>query len=315
MTILDKREWVRPFEYEWCYRYWKSQAHVMHWNVDTVSFTSDIDQFNQLDGPTKEFVKKIFTFFTQADDDIAGYYVNKYLPIFPLPETRMMLTAFAAMEANHADAYSKLVESLGFSDYKSFLEYPQMKEKHDCLNGRPDASNVSDVMVDIAVGSAFMEGLNLFGTFVMLLSLCADGKFKGMRSVVTWSLKDESVHVQGLMDIFNTLRQEYPGHWNDETKRRIYQAATHMVELEDRFISLVYTDDLELPNLTKEQVHRYIRYLCDRRLEQLELKPVYYVEGHDIEWLDMFSNTIHSDLFQNTNPEYNHSKFDDEAMW
>jgi ribonucleoside-diphosphate reductase beta chain len=43
----------------------------------------------------------IFRFFTQGDIDVAGAYVNNYLPVFPAPEVRMMLSSFAAREAIH----------------------------------------------------------------------------------------------------------------------------------------------------------------------------------------------------------------------
>jgi ribonucleoside-diphosphate reductase beta chain len=189
-----------------------------------------------------------------------------------------------------------------------------MEEKHEYMTNSVSYTK-EDLLTDIAVGSAFGEGLQLFGSFVMLLSLCERGHLKDMRDVVSWSLKDEGVHVEGLMKIFHQVKSDYPEVWNDDTKRRIYSVARHMVELEDRFISLVYTDDLNLPNLPKEDLHKYIRFLADLRLKQLGMKPVYYVPENPIKWLSKFSGEIHDDLFQNTGVSYQHSSFNTEELW
>ena len=85
---------------------------------------------------TKEeqgFLTNIFRFFVQGDVDVAGGYINNYLPYFPQPEVRMMLAGFAAREALHVAAYAHLIETLGMpeSTYNEFLEYEAMADKHD----------------------------------------------------------------------------------------------------------------------------------------------------------------------------------------
>jgi ribonucleoside-diphosphate reductase beta chain len=64
----------------------------------------------------KAFLTNIFRFFTQGDIDVAGGYVNNYLPYFKQPEVRMMLLGFSAREALHVAAYSHLIETLGLPE-------------------------------------------------------------------------------------------------------------------------------------------------------------------------------------------------------
>jgi len=315
-TILDARDYYKPFRYPWAYDYYKMQAHEQHWSVSEISFKTDIDHYHQLREPEKEFLRKIFAFFVQADADIAGTYVRDYLPTFKAPELRMMLGAFSNMESNHMMAYAELVETLGFQDYKNFLKYPEMEEKHKFItHDKKSPESIGDIMYRIAVGSAFGEGLQLFGSFVMLLSFAERGLLPGVRSVISWSMRDETIHVAGLIKLFHELKKDYPIAWCDIVKRSIYKAASEMTELEDRFISLIYTDDLELPNLPKETLHQYIRYLADHRLGQLGLKPVYYVDSNPIEWVTKYSNQLHEDLFQNPLTNYVHRSFNVEDMY
>lgn len=315
MTILNPRLSYKPWVYPWAYDNWVKQTRELYWHPNSILFDDDVADYKRLPEADKTFIRDIFAFFVQADADISGHYVRQYLPFFPVPEVRMMLLSFANMESTHIDAYSKLIEALGFTDYVGFLTYPAMSEKHRYFTGLEAPKTYEDLMLSIAVGSAFGEGLQLFGTFAMLLSYGARGMFKGMRDVVAWSLRDESLHVKGMIQIFHTLRAEYPQAWTDESKRAIYSAARDMVELEDRFISTVYHDGLSLPNLPKEVLHRYIRFLADHRLGQLGLKPEYYISTNPIEWMGMFTQELHEDLFNNTGTAYQHSTFDTGAIW
>lgn len=315
-TILDSRDYFKPFDYPWAYDAYIKQSTSLYWNTNAIDFSGDLTDYKSLPEPEKKFIREILTFFTQADTDIARHYVEKYLPLFPAPEVRMALVSAANVESLHMDAYSKLISSLGLEDYQGFLRYPEMVEKHDYIQGcQIDiAYDVPDILTEIAVGSAFGEGLQLFGSFAMLLSFVERGMFKGMRDVLLWSLRDETHHVSLLTQIFHTLKRQHPESWTDETKRRVYAACRQMVELEDRFISLVY-DGLALPNLPKQHLHQYIRYLADHRLGQLGLKPNYYVEKNPIEWLTLFTSELHEDLFTTTGTSYQHTEFDTHGMW
>ena len=50
--------------------------------------------------------------------------------------------------------------------------------------------------------SVMNEGVALFASFVMLLNFQRYGKMKGMGKVVEWSIRDESIHVEGIARLF-----------------------------------------------------------------------------------------------------------------
>ena len=176
----------------------------------------------------------IFRFFTQSDIDVAGGYIDNYLPNFPQPEVRMMLSGFAAREALHIAAYSHLIESLGMPDstYNEFLEYDAMREKHEYFMANVNSKKIS-LPIKIAAISAFTEGLALFSSFIMLLNFPRHGKMKGMGQIVTWSIVDETQHAEGMIQLFRNYIEENREEWNDETKSAIYSIAETMVDLED----------------------------------------------------------------------------------
>ena len=114
--LTDNRQAFKPFRYGWAYDAWL-QHEQSHWLFSEVPLIEDVkDWKNKLDASQKHFLTNIFRFFTQGDIDVAGGYVNNYLPYFPQPEVRMMLLGFAAREALHIAAYSHLIETLGLPE-------------------------------------------------------------------------------------------------------------------------------------------------------------------------------------------------------
>ena len=78
---------------------------------------------------------QIFRFFTQGDVDVGKAYFDKYVPVFKLPELRMMMGAFANMESVHQHAYSLLLDTVGMpeAEYQAFHSFEEMQNKHNFI--------------------------------------------------------------------------------------------------------------------------------------------------------------------------------------
>ena len=307
MSLFKERNYYKPFDYEWAFESYGTMQK-MHWLPSEVPLHEDIRDWNErLTKEEKNLINQILKFLTQGDVDIAKAYLDKYIPKFKSPEVRMMLSSFATSEANHAHAYSLLNDTLGepsLLDFKAFQEYKEMADKHTYLF-KDKGEGVEGLVRDIACFSAFGEGLQLFASFVMLLNFQRYGRMKGMCQIVTWSIRDETHHVESMIKLFKTLIKENPKIWRDKFKKTIYQTARDMVELEDKFIDLAFEMG-GIRGLTSDEVKKYIRYIADRRLLQLSLKPNYGVKDNPLGWLDWVLNGVeHANFFENRATEYN----------
>ena len=241
----------------------------------------------------------------KSKQDIAQAYLSNYIPKFKPPEIRMMLSAFATSEANHAHSYSLLNDTIGLPDkeYQAFQEYKEMANKHDYLF-KDKGKGVEGLARELAVFSAFGEGLQLFASFIMLLNFQRYGKMKGMCQIVTWSIRDESHHVENMIKLFHALIDENRKVWNDNFKKTLYQICRDMVDLEDKFIDLAFEMG-GVQGLEPKQVKQYIRHIADRRLLQLGLKPNFKVKDNPLPWLDWVLNGVeHTNFFENRATEY-----------
>jgi ribonucleoside-diphosphate reductase beta chain len=306
-NLTEERQYYKPFNYPWAYDAWlkHEQSHWLHTEVPMLEDVKDWK--NKLDENEKRFLTNIFRFFTQGDIDVAGGYVKNYLPYFPQPEIRMMLCGFAAREALHIAAYSHLIESLGMPEttYNEFLQYSEMKEKHDYLLDLSSKNSTKEsVATHIAAFSAFTEGMQLFSSFIMLLNFPRHGKMKGMGQIVTWSIVDETQHADAMIKLFRTYIEENRGIWNDDLKSRIYTIATKMVDLEDKFIDLAF-GVAPMANLDAADIKQYIRYITDRRLISLGLKGIMKVKKNPLPWVEeMINAPTHTNFFENRATDY-----------
>jgi ribonucleoside-diphosphate reductase beta chain len=298
-SLFEPRNYYKPFEFAKAYELYEMHEK-MHWLPDEVPLHQDVlDWKNKLTKEEKHFLTQIFRLFTQSDVDVAGAYANKYIPLFPKPEIRMMLLSFAAREAVHIQAYSHLIDTLGMPEttYKQFMEYEAMKEKHDYIE-QLMGTDRNQIVQQIAAFSAFTEGMQLFSSFIMLLNFTRYNKMNGMGQIIAWSIKDESVHVEGMTWLFKEFLKEHKDIWTDELKEQIYSIAEKMVELEDKFIDLAFqTGGVE--GLGIEDVKQYIRYIADRRLIGLGMKGIFKVKNNPLPWVEEILNAPeHANFFE-----------------
>ncbi len=60
---------------------------------------------------------------------------------------------------------------------------------------------VADVARTLAMFGAFTEGMSLFASFAMLLNFPRHNKMNGMGQIVSWSVRDESLHCEGIIKL------------------------------------------------------------------------------------------------------------------
>ena len=224
------------------------------------------------------------------------------------------MTAFAAMETVHIAAYSHLLDTIGMpeSEYSAFMKYKEMKDKYDYMQGF-NVNSKADIAKTVAVFSAFTEGLQLFASFAILLNFPRHNKMKGMGQIVTWSVRDETLHCNSMIRLFRAFIKENPEIWTEKLKNELYDACKTIIAHEDAFIDLAFKMG-PIQGLTADQVKKYIRWIGDRRLIQLGLQPIYKIDKNPLTWLDTMLNAVeHMNFFEGRATEY--SKASTKGSW
>lgn len=294
----------KPFRYPWAFDFWQQQQRV-HWLPEEVPLGEDCkDWATRLDEHEKNLLTHIFRFFTQSDVEVNDNYMERYARVFKPTEVKMMLASFSNMETIHIAAYALLLETIGMPDteFTAFLEYKEMKDKHDYMQTFGVGSD-EDILRTLAMFGAFTEGLQLFASFAMLMNFPRFNKMKGMGQIVTWSVRDESLHCEGMVKMFHQFAKE-TGALTQAVKDDIIANCKHTVELEDKFIELAFELG-PVQGMTANDIKQYIRYIADWRLTQLELEPIFGVTEHPLPWLSPLLNGVeHANFFEARATEY-----------
>ena len=314
MSLIEANPVYKPFRYPWAYDAWLTQQRV-HWLPEEVPLADDVkDWHNKLSAEERNLLTQIFRFFTQSDIEVNNCYMKRYSQVFQPTEVQMMLSAFSNIETVHIAAYSHLLDTIGMpeTEYQAFLRYKEMKDKFDYLQ-QFDVDTHENIARTLAVFGGFTEGLQLFASFAILMNFPRFNKMKGMGQIVSWSVRDESLHTESIIKLFRTFVSENPEIWTEEFQRSLYVICSEMVEHEDAFIDLAFELG-GVEGLNGSEVKEYIRYIADRRLTQLGLQPIFRLDKNPLPWMDeMLNGMEHTNFFENRATEY--SKAATQGSW
>jgi ribonucleoside-diphosphate reductase beta chain len=312
--LLTANPVYKPFRYPWAYDAWLTQQRV-HWLPEEVPLADDVKDWQKnLTEAERNLLTQIFRFFTQADVEVNNCYMKHYSQVFKPTEVLMMLSAFSNIETIHIAAYSHLLDTIGMpeTEYTAFLKYKEMKDKFDYMQGF-SVDSKTEIAKTLAAFGAFTEGLQLFASFAILMNFPRFNKMKGMGQIVSWSVRDETLHCLSVIRLFRTFVQENPEIWTEGLRREITEICSTIVEHEDAFIDLAFELG-GVQGLDAPQTKRYIRFIADRRLQQLGLEPIYNIEKNPLPWLDEMLNAVeHTNFFENRATEY--SKASTTGSW
>ena len=312
--LLTSNPVYKPFRYPWAYEAWLQQQRI-HWLPEEVPLADDVKDWQKnLTQSERNLLTQIFRFFTQADVEVNNCYMKHYSQVFKPTEVLMMMSAFSNIETVHIAAYSHLLDTIGMPEieYTAFLKYKEMKDKYDYMQSF-SVANKTEIAKTLAAFGAFTEGLQLFASFAILMNFPRFNKMKGMGQIVSWSVRDETLHCLSLIRLFRTFVQENPEIWTEEFRRDLYLVCATIVDHEDAFIDLAFELG-GVQGMDASLTKQYIRFIADRRLQQLGLEPLYNIEKNPLPWLDEMLNAVeHANFFENRSTEY--SKASTAGSW
>lgn len=313
--LTEFGEAYRPFRYPWAMALAERHEKV-HWGTWEVELHDDLSAWKggKISAEEKAHITSILRLFTQSDVQVGANYCDLFIPVFRNNEIRNMLLSFASREGTHQRAYALLNDTLGLDEreYSAFLNIKALKDKISFMQ-EGDVRSPAGVALAVAQ-SVCSEGMGLFSAFVMLLNYQRFGKMKGMCKVVEWSIRDETLHVEGMTRIFREYVDENPELVTAALKAEIYGMYERAVALEDEVIRLAYQEG-NVEGLSQEEMQAYIRYLAGRRLVQMGLKDIFKVHENPLPWLDWVLGDRLTNFFEGRVTDYSASGMTGEWAW
>ena len=272
---MSIREYRQPykvngeFEFpEFFEAYHKAQSS--QWRPQEVSFESDIRDWQNSSPEEREIIGGILRGFTQLECHVSDYWAN--IPNwFPKHEISAVARAFSLSEIVHAEAYNLLSDTLGLDEFEAFLGDPVAQQKIGYfLENR-------GVKESLAVFSGAGEGVSLFSSFAVLLSLNLTGRFKGIAQIISWSALDEQQHSDTGIQLFRQLIEEDP--LTSDEAVMISQGFKAVLRNEEAFLAQIF-EGRTLGTITLYDAKQYLRWRANERLTKLGISvPMFHVDS------------------------------------
>jgi ribonucleoside-diphosphate reductase beta chain len=267
MSIQEYRQAYKTeqgFEYPFFFeQYQKALASV--WRPQEVSLESDIRDWQNAPDSEREVVAGILRGFTQFECHVSDYWSN--IPTwFPKHEVAAVARMFSLSEIVHSEAYNLLSDTLGINEFEAFLGDPTAQAKIGYF------LNEKGIKESLAIFSGAGEGVSLFSSFSVLLSLNLTGRYKGLAQLISWSINDEQQHSDTGIQLFKELTKEDP--ITDSEEKTILEGFDAVIENEFAFIEKIFNGKT-LNTINQEDLRAFILYRANNRLEKLGLLPKY----------------------------------------
>lgn len=319
---------ILPVKYSWAYDLYKTMK-ANHWEPEDIQMQRDIEQWRDTSGKISDadrwIVKMGIGYFSAAEGIVGDNIQHVVRELVTAPELKLVLGRHAHEENIHADSLVYMISSLGINPHECeamFEDIDTIKKKTDFVvsNSRSlrrdldltKTENKQALAKNIFLFGQCMEGTQFYGLFGMVLALYRQTKFPGIGQMFSYTLRDESNHIEVFRNLLMDLVDENPDVWTPEFREELREMMREAVRLEKEFIA----DCLPVPavGLTKEEFLTYIDYIGDRRLEGVGLEPLNGPIANPLPWLaEMMDLRKESNFFESRVTDYRRSASIKEA--
>lgn len=301
--MLEKRINYKPFEYPEVQTFIDA-INKTFWVHSEVNFTADIQDFkSNLTSTEKEVLKRSMLSVAQVEVGVKTFWGDLYR-MFPKPEFNNLGATFAESEVRHAEAYSRLLEVLGYNDeFQNLVKIPIFKER---LNFIQDHLSDPDELYKLVFFTLVIENSSLFSQFANLISFTRfKGYMKNISNMVAWSAQDEQIHANAGIYLINQYVFESGININNlqdwPSLIRLY------IQKEEELLNWIFEEG-ELEFYSKEDLLNYIKYRVDQSLFKIGIQPIYNLTANDIKpmvWFEeeVFANSL-DDFFAKRPVDY-----------
>lgn len=311
MSIFDKRVNYKPFEYPGIFQF-TDAINKSFWVHSEVDFTADTQDFHShLSDAERNAIKNSLLAIAQIEVAVKTFWGNLY-DHFPKPEFNGLGATFAECEFRHSEAYSRLLEVLGYNDeFEKLIEVPVIKKRIDYLSAALKNARSQDrkeYVVSLILFSILIENVSLFSQFAIILSFTRfKGLMKNVSNIIAWTSVDEQIHANAGIYLVNKIREEFPDFFDEATEAKIIETVKDSIKIEREILDWIFSAG-EIEIINKHDLLNFMKYRVDDSLRKISFKPVYNVSSVDyspMRWFEeeVFANSL-DDFFAKRPTDY-----------
>ncbi len=306
---------LKPVKYQWAYDLY-NQAVANTWFPNEIQLGQDLADWKKMSDEERHALTFLMSYFNPNE-----LLVNKALafgvyPYVNAAEAHLYLAKQMWEEANHCMSFEYVLETFPIDReeaYAAHVETPSMARKEEfetkfIKRMTEDTLDITttegkkDFVRNLVAYNIILEGIWFYSGFMVALSFRQRNLLRNFASLIDWVVRDESLHLKFGINLILTVLEENEDLQTEEFAAEIKQMILDGVEMEED-----YNRDL-LPNgilgLNSDYINQYVKYLADRRLEELGFEAHYKVTN-PAKWMSAANDTLQLvNFFEATNTSY-----------
>ncbi len=306
---------LKPVNYQWAMDLY-DQAVANTWFPNEIQLGQDLADWKKMSDEEKHALTYLMSYFNPNE-----LLVNKALafgvyPYVNAAECHLYLAKQMWEEANHCMSFEYVLETFPIdreTAYSAHNDVPSMVAKEEFTTKYitrmteetldiTTTEGKKDFVKNLIAYNIILEGVWFYSGFMVALSFRQRNLMRNFGSLMDWVIRDESLHLKFGINLILTTLEENEDLQTEEFAAEIKQMILDAVEMEE-----AYNNDL-LPKgilgLNADYVNQYVKYLTDRRLEELGFEPHYKV-SNPAKWMAAANDTLELvNFFESTNTSY-----------
>lgn len=297
MSIFTKRINYKPFEYPEVFDF-IDMINKTFWVHAEVDFTADIQDFKvNLSPKEQEVLKRSLLGISQVEVGVKTFW-GKLYDHFPKPEFNSLGATLAENEVRHSEAYSRLLEVLGYNDeFEKLLTIPIFNKKIEFIRTHLEERDIIEKLLFFVI---VIENSSLFSQFANILSFTRfKGIMKNVSNIIAWTSIDEQIHANSGIYLINKIKEEMSDDELLRFEQKISEDINDYIEFESLLLDWIYEEG-ELEFFTKTDMLNFMKYRVDEALIKMNFKKVFNISQEEYKPMKWFEEEI----FANSNDDF-----------
>lgn len=314
-TAIQDGLLLKPIHYQWAMDLY-DQAVANTWFPNEIQLAQDLADWGKMTDEERYAVTFLMSYFNPNE-----LLVNKALafgvyPYMSTAETQLYLSKQMWEEANHCMAFEYVLDTFPIDREKAYaahVDEPTMAKKEEfeykyikrMTSESLDITTTEgkkDFVRNLIAYNIILEGIWFYSGFMVALSFRQRNLLRNFGSLIDWIVRDESLHLQFGMNLILTVLDENEDLQTPEFAAEIRQMILDGVAMEEEYNKALLPKGIL--GLNADYVNQYVKYLTDRRLEELGFEPEYKV-SNPAKWMATANDTFELvNFFESTNTSY-----------
>ncbi|HMT27149.1 MAG TPA: ribonucleotide-diphosphate reductase subunit beta, partial [Candidatus Absconditabacterales bacterium] len=247
---------------------------------------------------------------------------ESFYPYIVNPKAKMAMTIQMFMEDIHSDFFEMVLNTFSMDReamYEKTKTNPALKAKQEVVAKAADFISVSNrentidpdtiegkkaILHAILINNIIQEGTFFYSAFALFFAMRESGKMKNVTNGIDLIMIDESLHLKLGVEMILGVIEENPIILEDaEFVNHIKNTMIDGTELELQFIKQQFDQNI-IFGLSYNEMEEYIKYITDRRLEELGFTAHYAVQVNPLKFLQKQDLMTLQNFFEVTPNQY-----------